>query len=382
MERYHVRQSVRKARLSSFEEQSFVTGILLLVTGTVVAMVHDDPGGSAGLLGKIGLGLLGVCALSRGVRLYRANVAASMPQSVGRVGVRIRPRRVSTAITVAFALFLPAAASVALLAVADWGWLAIAGVLLVGLLAMSVYAVRTSGEPDYTEAPAAPSVLLERLCMRADIPVPHLVVEPGYAANAWTTGGRIHLTWPLLRLLDEFELEAVLAHELAHLAHRDAAVMDVCSAPSRVLLGYARIVGSGIRGWMRHITEFPFPGAAAFTAFFAVLGLPAAFLFGWVSRLSVLRMSRTREFAADAAAATLTGRPSALASALLKLDDDIALMPRGDLREVQVLCILGMDSSRLGPVFCTHPPTAARVKRLQALEDCMQARGRAVRLDD
>jgi hypothetical protein len=114
MERYHVRQSVRKARLSSFEEQSFVTGILLLVTGTVVAMVHDDPGGSAGLLGKIGLGLLGVCALSRGVRLYRANVAASMPQSVGRVGVRIRPRRVSTAITVAFALFLPAAASVAL----------------------------------------------------------------------------------------------------------------------------------------------------------------------------------------------------------------------------------------------------------------------------
>jgi heat shock protein HtpX len=71
--------------------------------------------------------------------------------------------------------------------------------------------------------------------MRADSPVPQLVVEPSAEANAWTTGGRIHLTRPLMMVLDESELEAVLAHELAHLAHRDAAVMDVCSAPSRVL---------------------------------------------------------------------------------------------------------------------------------------------------
>jgi Zn-dependent protease with chaperone function len=156
----------------------------------------------------------------------------------------------------------------------------------------------------------------------------------------------------------------------------------VCSGPSRVLLGYARSVASGIRVWLTNLAEIPFPAFAAFTAFLAALAVPPAFLFGWVSRLSVLGMSRTREFAADAAAAALTGRPSALASALLKLDDDIALVPRGDLREVQVLCILGTDTSRLGPVFCTHPPTAARVKRLQALEQRMQARGRAVRLDD
>ena len=93
-------------------------------------------------------------------------------------------------------------------------------------------------------------------------------------------------------------------------------------------------------------------------------------------------MSRTREFAADAAAATLTGRPSAVASALLKLDSDAALMPRGDLREVQVLCILGTDTSWLGRLFCTHPPTATRVERLRALEQRLQGRGRAVRLED
>ncbi len=88
---------------------------------------------------------------------------------------------------------------------------------------------------------------------------------------------------------------------------------------------------------MRHLVDFPFPGMAIFVAFWAALALPAAFLFGWLSRLSVLRMSRTREFAADAAAAALTGRPSALASTLVKLDSD-PLMARGDLREVQVLC--------------------------------------------
>jgi heat shock protein HtpX len=95
-------------------------------------------------------------------------------------------------------------------------------------------------------------------------------------------------------------------------------------------------------------------------------------------------MSRGREFAADAAAAALTGRPSALASALLKLDDEIDATPRSDLREVQgraVLCIVG-NRSRLGRLFSTHPSTAKRVKRLAAIEGRVQAGGRAMQLDD
>jgi heat shock protein HtpX len=380
VDRYHVRQTLRKARLSSFEEQSFLTGILLVVTATLMAAINDDPGGAAGALGRLGLGALGLCAFARAARLYRANVPGSLPRTLGRVRVRIRPRLVSTATTAAFALVLPAAAAVVLVATVDWGWLAIAGGLLLGCLGMLVNAMR--GRSYYDDTPAPQSVLLERLCMRADIPVPQLVVEPSAEANAWTMGGRIHLTRPLLMLLDESELEAVLAHELAHLAHRDAAAMDVCSAPSRVLLGFVGIVRSGFRAWVRHLLDFPFPGMAIFVAFWAALALPAAFVFGWVSRLSVLRMSRTREFAADAAAATLTGRPSALASALLKLDSESALMARGDLREVQVLCILGADRSRLGRVFCTHPRTAARVERLRAIEERLQSSGRAVRLGD
>jgi heat shock protein HtpX len=384
VDRYYARQVLRKSRLSGFEEHSLVTGILLLVTATAAALVREEPGGLAWALGTLGLGVLGVCAISRGVRLYRANVAASLPRSVGRVGVRVRPGWISSATTATFALVLPAAAAVALVAVVEWGWLAIASVLLFGALGMFVTALGNRSDVSMYTGASAEAALLERLCMRADMPVPDLVVEWDSVANAWTSAGRIHVTTRLVSRLDQSELEAVLAHELAHLANRDAAVMDVCSAPSRVLLRFAGVVSSGLRAWVRNLLDIPFPSIAVLGAFLAALSVPPAFLFGWVSRLSVLHMSRTREFAADAAAAALTGRPSALASALVKLDRESDLMPRADLRQVEaqaVLCILGTDTSRLGPLFCTHPRTAARVKRLEAIEERVQTGGRAVRLD-
>ncbi len=192
---------------------------------------------------------------------------------------------------------LPAAAAVALVAIVDWGWLVIAGALLLVSLGMLVNAASgRSDDLDRLLTAAAPTDLLERLCMRADIPVPELVVQLGVEANAWTSRGRIHLTRQLLTRLDRSELEAVLAHELAHIAHRDAAVMEVCSAPSRVLLGYAGVCASGLRAWIRHIFEIPFPGVALWCAILAVVSVPPAFVFGWVSRLSVLHMSRSREF--------------------------------------------------------------------------------------
>jgi heat shock protein HtpX len=206
--------------------------------------------------------------------------------------------------------------------------------------------------------------------MRADIPVPKLVVVPGSMATAWTVGGRIHVTRKLLDLLDDGELEAVLAHELAHLAHRDAVVIEICSAPSRVLLACARTLSRWVVGLVRS-PALMLPGGtmvASAVSVAALFAAPPAFLIGWTSRLSVLGLSRAREFAADAAAATLTGRPSALASALMKLDQQRAWTPRRDLRQVEayaVLCIVGTGRSRL---LSTHPPVAARVRRLEALE--------------
>jgi heat shock protein HtpX len=211
--------------------------------------------------------------------------------------------------------------------------------------------------------------------MRADMRVPEVVVESDVVASSWTARGRIHVTSGLLELLDDAELEAVLAHELAHIAHRDAAVMEICSAPSRMLLTFAGFVTPRLVRWMRAILRKRETFSLALLIL-AVLGLPPAFVMGWISRLSVLGMSRAREFSADAAAVALTGRPSALASALLKLQRQCEWTPRADLRQVEafaVLCIVGTARHRLGRLFSTHPPIAARVERLEETEMRLQA---------
>ena len=371
-------------RTSRFEDHSLVAGLLLLVAGLVVAAANASLGGSARLVGAVGLGVLALYSISRGVRLYRAGAATSLPRSVGRVTIRVRPGRVSSVVTASFALVLPAAAGVALVAALEWGWLPLGAALMIGCLATLLKAEPAEEEPYRRDPPREVPALLERLCMRADVPVPDLIVEGDVEANAWTTRGRIHITTRLLRVLERSELEAVLAHEVAHLANRDAAVMDVFSAPSRVLLGYAAGAVAGLKFWLKNLFDIPFPGLAIWAAILAVLTGPPAFVLGWVSRLSLLRMSRTREFTADVAAAALTGRPSALASALMKLDRQGSWLPRADLREAEaraVLCILGRDRSRLGRLFATHPPVAARVKRLEAIEERVQGGGRAVSLE-
>jgi heat shock protein HtpX len=154
--------------------------------------------------------------------------------------------------------------------------------------------------------------------------------------------------------------------------------MEICSAPSRVLLAFAGLLARwsdrGIRSFAMVL-----PGSGTVMALLvaaAALCGPPAFVIGWVSRLSLLGFSRGREFSADAAAATLTGRPSALASALLKLERQRDWAPRSDLRQVEaysVLCIVGARRSRLGRLFSTHPPTATRVKRLGAIETRLQS---------
>jgi heat shock protein HtpX len=371
MLRYRLQRILREARLSGFEEGSLAAGVLAIAVAIGAALPSDEPGGFSRNLGSIGLGALAAYAISRGIRLYRAGISGSLPRTVGKLRIRRGPSRALTAATVTGALVLPTAVSVALLALDDRAWLAITGVLTVAAFGLLTKRLRTA-ERAYADPPPAPTELLERLCMRADLPVPALVVKPGPRANAWTSGGRIHLTKPLLELLDESEVEAVLAHELAHIANRDAPVMDICSAPSRVLLGFAGYVAPRVTSCIKHLNRL-----SVVVVFLAVLSVPPAFVLGWMSRLSVLVMSRSREFAADTAAAALTGRPSALVSALLKLDGADEWPTRADLREVDglaVLCIVG-PGSRLGRFFRTHPPTPARVKRLERLEEQLQASG-------
>jgi heat shock protein HtpX len=346
-------------------------GCMAIFIASMSLRASDGEAQSSTTMGRIGLGLLALAGLSWALRSFRAGGGARLPTRVGRT--RLSPDRGLRwwmAVTFALAVGLPTAAAVVVTALADHSWVWIAMGLLFGAGALGVD--RTVGRRVQGPLPITsgePNRLLERLCMRADMPVPALEMDPTRVPISWTARGRIHLSEPLLRSLDRAELEAVLAHELAHLAHRDAAVMDLVTAPSRLLLG--------------SVTTCLHPGRVMEVTLLQRLGfwmfglvyVPPAFVLGWGSRLLGLGLSRAREYRADAAAAALTGHPSALASALLKLDAALPKIPRRDLRELRgrrSLCIVDVLPSRLGRLLRTHPATTERVARLRRMETRLQ----------
>jgi heat shock protein HtpX len=208
--------------------------------------------------------------------------------------------------------------------------------------------------------PAPPELIhhLERLAALADLAAPRLLVVESRDPNAFTVGARrgrelIVVTTALVKRLDRDELDAVLAHELSHIANRDVAVMTVASVPRTI--GALLVRGRG--------------DDVAFFLWYLIwpLGLPVM-LFGW---LLTLALSRTREFAADRGSAIITGQPELLMSALAKLAGKHA-SPGGDLRTVEAFCIVPTSLRRLG-LFMDHPPLA---KRLAALAEITRELGR------
>jgi heat shock protein HtpX len=208
-----------------------------------------------------------------------------------------------------------------------------------------------------SEAPPELRSRLARLAAMADLPTPRLELAESRAANAFTVGIRrsdalIVVTTRLTEVLDQEELDAVLAHELAHIVNRDAAVMTIAGAP--------RTLGAVIAGAS---------GDAAFYLWFFIwpLGLPIL-AFG---TLLTLAISRAREFAADRGSALLTGRPEDLMSALTKVAGKDALA-HGDLRAVEAFCI-APTRFRRRELLMDHPPLE---KRLAALAEIARELGR------
>jgi heat shock protein HtpX len=203
--------------------------------------------------------------------------------------------------------------------------------------------------------------IVERLCIVADLPKPTIVLDSRAMPNSWIEGTRrggfrLHLTQGLLDLLEPRELEAVIAHELAHVVNRDAAVMTVVGGPGEALLsGGVRVAG---QGW------WPL-----------ILGGLIASAIGWVGTLGTRVLSRYREFAADEGAVALTGSPAALASALMKVSEGLVAMPKRDLREAAVHDAFHLLPTARENGFClpaTHPPLRARIERLERLERTLQ----------
>jgi heat shock protein HtpX len=213
--------------------------------------------------------------------------------------------------------------------------------------------------------------LVGRLAAMADLPASRLALSPTDVPNAFAAGRSprdavIVVTRGLLRRLGPEELEAVLAHELTHVASRDAFAMTLIGAPA--MLG-KRIFDAIIRAPGRVQT----PGKILL--FFVFLYLLFPLFFCWVlyalATALVGTVSRYREFVADRGSVLLTGSPEALQSALQKLADELPLIPKEDLRRVagaNALFIVpaegvasGLDPQR---IFRSHPPLEQRLARL------------------
>jgi len=224
---------------------------------------------------------------------------------------------------------------------------------------------RPQAQPVSAEEAPGLHATVERLCVVADLPKPEIVIEAEKQPNSWIVGlsrgrARLHVTEGLLTLLSPTELEAVIGHELAHLAHRDAAVMTAVGGPGAVLLDGGRRSARG--GW-----------------WFGMFGGAVAVAIGWLSRLGTQTLSRHRELAADAGSASITGHPAALASALRRISGELRLIPQEDLRLAAARDLFHLmpvekpEEGLLGRLTATHPPLTTRIERLERMEQALQS---------
>src|SRR5262252_5539055 len=212
--------------------------------------------------------------------------------------------------------------------------------------------------------------VIDRLCALADMPKPRVAIAPGDMPNAFATGRSskvavVCVTEGLLRRLDRNELEGVLAHEMSHVAHKDVAVMTIASflgimAALLVRFAfYSELFGGGGRGRGR--------GGNDQNTLLVVL-IVGIVVYA-ISFLLIRLLSRYRELSADRSGALLTGQPSALASALVKVSSDIARIPTRDLRTAEPLNAFyfapALSATRgqvtLSTIFSTHPSLEKRL---------------------
>nr|BFE60023.1 zinc metalloprotease HtpX [Dactylosporangium thailandense] len=209
--------------------------------------------------------------------------------------------------------------------------------------------------------------VIDRLCAAADMPKPRVAVADTDLPNAFATGRNtdravVCVTTGLMRRLDTDELEGVLAHELSHIAHRDVAVMTLAAFLGVVagmvtrFMFYSQLFGGRRRGDNQ-------------TYLLLVLVMAVSAVVYTLSFLLIRALSRYRELAADRAGATLTGRPSVLASALTKVTGEMARIPTRDLRTAQAFNAFFFTPAvgarpSLATLLSTHPTLQRRLDQL------------------
>ena len=242
------------------------------------------------------------------------------------------------------------------------------GLFFFQLIAAEKIGLRAMGAQEVSprEAPEL-HAMVERLCVQADLPKPKIAIMRTSMPNAFAMGrskkaSTVAVTTGIMEILSPAELEGVLAHELAHIRHRDVVIMTIVSffaSIASMILQFGFFFGGD---------DDENPGIM-----FVIL---ASLVVYAVSFVLMQALSRYREFAADRGAAVMTGRPSALSSALLKISGNMARVPSQDLRsasEMNAFFIIPASAKKsIGSLFSTHPPVEARIARLERLEAQLQ----------
>jgi heat shock protein HtpX len=246
--------------------------------------------------------------------------------------------------------------------------------LLIQLFTSDKIALATLGAKEVSPA-EEPELhgIVERLCVQADLPKPRVCVMETSMPNAFAMGrspkkATVCATTGILGMLEPAELEGVMAHELTHVINRDVMVMTLASffaTMASLVAQFALFFGGGFGG-----------GDGENEEDMGLVVLVSIVVYA-VSFVLLQALSRYREFAADRGSAVLTGRPSALASALLKISGTMERIPSNDLRTAEGMSAFFIIPARakksLMNIFSDHPPLEKRLEALSRLESQLQS---------
>jgi heat shock protein HtpX len=218
--------------------------------------------------------------------------------------------------------------------------------------------------------------IIERLCVQADLPKPRVCVMETTMPNAFAMGrsqkkATVCATTGILEMLDTAELEGVMAHELTHVINRDVMVMTMASffaTLASLIAQFALFFGGGFGGGYGRDNDEEQD---------VMIVLLVSVVVYAISFLLLQALSRYREFAADRGSAVLTGRPSALASALLKISGTMERIPSQDMRTAEGMSAFFIIPARtkksLMNLFSDHPSLEKRLDALSRLESQLQS---------
>lgn len=203
-----------------------------------------------------------------------------------------------------------------------------------------------------------------RLAERADIPMPRLYIVPDPSPNAFATGrspkhGVVAVNEGLLRILNRDEVEGVIAHEIAHIKHRDTLTSAIVATVAGAISGIANIAQFAAIFGGGGDDDSPNPIGLLLMAIVAPIG----------AMMIQFAVSRSREFEADRTAAELVGSPRGLQNALWKLHHGVEAIPGHTPPAMAQMCIVNpLHGGAILNLFSTHPPVEKRIEKLGELE--------------